>query len=137
MPTCRQAIRKPHSATCSLTPSWLLHKKRTKLDLVRLEDLIWVYSSVTTKKIYGLIPTRGRYALHLADRHGKTLAVKGSKNKVPEAATAILERVPWVIPGYSDEIAQAFRGSRPMLIEAVEKRRQEFLGQSQQPSAAT
>ncbi len=109
-----------------LTPSWLLHTRRSNLDLVRLEDLVWVYSSVTTKKIYGLIPYWWSYALHLADRNGKMTAIKGAKKVLPDVATAIMQRVPWVIPGYTDEIEQVFRKDRNMMIAAVKRRKLEF-----------
>ena len=118
-----------------LTPSWLLHTRRSNLDLVRLEDLIWVYSSVTTKKIYGLIPYWWSYALHLADRNGKMTAIKGGKKVLPDVATAIMQRVPWVIPGFTDEIEQVFRKDRNMMIAAVERRKQE-IAQPQPPAAA-
>jgi hypothetical protein len=110
-----------------LTPSWLAHTRRSSLDLVRLEDIVWLYSSVTTKKLYNLIPYSWSYALHLADARGKVTVIKGRKKVVPVLAAAVLERVPWVLAGYSDEIATAFKRDRRMVVAAVAERRLRLL----------
>ena len=118
----------------NLTPSWLLHARRSTLDVVRLQDLIWLYSSVTTKKFYGLIPYSWSYSLNMADRDGRQTAIKASKAKLPDLAAAVMQRVPWVISGYSADIEQVFRKDRGMLIAAVDKRRQDI---KQAPPGAT
>ncbi len=121
-----------------LTPSWLTNTHRSKLDVVKLDDLVWLYSAVLTKKIYGLIPYWKSHSLHLADRHGKIVEIKGGKKALPELAGSIMQRVPWVIGGYTDEIEQIWKRSRQTLIDAVDdRRRQVQVGavQGTQPAA--
>ncbi len=110
-----------------LTPSWLAHTRRANLDLIRLEDLVWVYSTVTTKKLYNLIPYSWSYALHLADRRGKRTAIKASKAKLPELGEAVLQRAPWAFAGFSDEFDAAYRKNRPAVVAAVDDRRQQII----------
>lgn len=117
-------------------PSWLVHKHRANVNLLPLDDLVWLYTSVTTKKIYGFIPYSWKHALHVADRNGKVYDIKASKKAVPEAAAVVLQRVPWVLAGHSDDIQKAFRTNRKLVIDTVDERRQQVLqqwAQQQQP----
>lgn len=88
------------------------------------DDLLWAYTYVEKRKKYGVITV------------GKHVCVKfcskdGTQRQHPvgneEQAQHILEQVrtilPWVIVGYSDELAKTYRNDRPGMIKAMEERK--------------
>jgi hypothetical protein len=106
-----------------MTPTWLINKQSSGLDIVNLNDVVWVYSSVLTRKIYGLIPYWWSYFVHIGDRNGTMTKLKGSKKQVPVIMEAVVGRVPWVLAGYSDELEKAYKRERAEVTAAVDQRR--------------
>lgn len=117
-----------------LTHSWLVHLQPFKLDLMHLDELAWVYASITRRYMYYFIPAGTTHYVRLGDRSGRLRQIQGKKNTVPDTVVAIAQRVPWVFAGHSDELEQAFRRNRDAVIAAVDQRRQQMLGTPAQPA---
>jgi len=111
-----------------LTRSWLLLLQPFKIELMHLDELVWVHASVTRRYMYYFIPVGSTHYVRLGDRSGRLRQIQGKKNTVPDTVVAIAQRVPWVFAGHSDELEQAYRRNRDAVIAAVEQRRQQVLG---------
>ena len=111
-----------------LTRSWLVHLQPFKLELVHLDELVWVHAAITRRYMYWIIPAGATHYVRLGDRSGRLREIQGKKNTVPDMVVAIAQRVPWVFAGHSDELEQAYRRNRDAVIAAVDQRRQQMLG---------
>lgn len=85
-------------------------------------DLVWAYTITTNRKIYGIIPMGSSHqiALHYA-REKLTEKIKAASAEV--AMPAIARVSPWTFVGWATEIDEAWRKSRPELVDAVAQRR--------------
>lgn len=110
-----------------LTRSWLVHLQPFKLDLVHLDELVWVHAAITRRYMYWIVPAGATHSVRLGDRSGRLTQIQGKKNTVPDTVVAIAQRVPWVFAGHSDELEQAYRRNRDAVIAAVDQRRQQML----------
>jgi hypothetical protein len=117
-----------------LTRSWLVHLQPFKLDLVHLDELVWVHAAITRRYMYYFIPVGATHYVRFGDRNGRLTQVQGKKNTVPDMVVAIAQRVPWVFAGHSDELEQAYRKNRAAVIAAVDQRRQQILAPPAQPA---
>jgi hypothetical protein len=117
-----------------LTRSWLVHLQPLKLDLFRLDDLVWVHAALTRRYIYHFIPAGSTHYVRFGDRNGRLTQVQGKKNTVPDTVVAIARRVPWVFVGHSDELEQAYSRNRAAVISAVDQRRQQVTAPPGQPA---
>jgi hypothetical protein len=115
-----------------LTRSWLVHLQPFKLEVIHLDELVWVHAAITRRYMYWIIPAGATHSVRLGDRNGHLREVQGKKNTVPDTVVAIAQRVPWVFAGHSDELEQAYRRNRDAIIAAVDQRRQQVLGGSHQ-----
>jgi hypothetical protein len=117
-----------------LTRSWLVHLQPFKLDLVHLDELVWVHAGITRRYMYWIIPAGATHYVRLGDRNGRMREIQGKKNIVPDMVVAIAQRVPWVFAGHSAELEQAYGRHRDQVIAAVDQRRQQMLGTPAQPA---
>jgi hypothetical protein len=123
-----------HSAgSVQITSSWLLNKRFFHLDVMHLNEIVWIYQKVTQHS-YNFIPTGKSYEVVVSDNSGRTLEVNfGRGKKASEKAVALLQvigsRIPWVVAGYSDELKQEYTKNRPQFVTAVDERRNAFVGQ--------
>jgi len=118
-----------------LTATWLVHVQPFKLEFIHLDELVWVHAAVTKRYMYYFIPAGSTNYLRLGDRSGRLRTIRGNKKAIPEVIVAIAQRVPWVFPGHSDELEQAYRRNRDAVIAAVDQRRQQVLGSPPQAAA--
>jgi hypothetical protein len=120
----------PKAGGVSLTPNWLVHAGSATLSATRIEDVVWAYKQVTQHRTNG-IPTGKTYAAQIWDRHGVCITVTGKEPVVNQALEAVAQRVPWVLAGYSPELEKTWKQNRAAVIDAVEQRRRQVLGQVQ------
>jgi hypothetical protein len=113
-----------------LTPNWLVHAASASLSATRIDDVVWAYKQVTQHRTNG-IPTGKTYAAQIWDRHGVCIIVTGKEPVVNQALEAVAQRSPWVLAGYSPELEKTWKQNRVAVIEAVEQRRRQVLGQAQ------
>jgi hypothetical protein len=117
-----------------LTTSWLVHVQPFKLEVVHLDELVWVHAAITRRYMYYFIPVGSTNYLRLGDRSGRLRTIQGREKAIPHAIVAIAQRIPWVFAGHSDELEQAYRRNRAAVVAAVDQRRQQMLGGSAQPA---
>jgi hypothetical protein len=117
-----------------LTRSWLVHLRPFTLDLIRLDDLVWVHAAITRRYMYYFIPTGSTHYVRFGDRNGRLTEMQGKKNTVPDTVVAIAQRVPWAFVGHSDELEQTYSRNRAAVIAAVDQRRQQTMAPPAQPA---
>ncbi len=115
-----------------LTRSWLVYLQPFRLEVLHLNELVWVHAAITRRYAYWFIPVGSTNHLKLGDRTGRLITIQGRKTAIPEVVVAIAQRVPWVFAGHSDDLEQAFTRNRDAMIAAVDQRRQQLLGSSPQ-----
>jgi hypothetical protein len=119
-----------------LTRSWLLKPSHFGLKILHLDDLLWVYKKVTKHSTNG-VPTGTTYAAVLNQRNGRSLEIGGTEKAADEMLQRIYGNVPWILCGFDPQLAGLYQKKRDVVLDVVERRRQEFLkGQSTQTQAA-
>jgi hypothetical protein len=109
-----------------LTPGWLVHTPAAALGATRLEDTVWIYKQVTQRRVNG-IPAGKTYSALIFDRHGKLITIPGKNEEaVNQMLQAVLNRAPWSLAGYNQEIEKAWKSNRASVIAAVDQRRQQI-----------
>ena len=96
--------------------------------LIDYQDLIWVYkqTNTTQHKIYGIIPA-GKTVTHsvvfsLRDKRQLMTNVK-KEEQADEVIRYLATQAPYVIYGYSEELATAFKQNFESMVTAVDQRR--------------
>ncbi|HET9221616.1 MAG TPA: DUF6709 family protein [Roseiflexaceae bacterium] len=120
----------PKAGGVDLTPNWLVHAAPASLSATRIDDVVWAYKQVTQHRTNG-VPTGKTYAAQIWDRHGVCITVTGKEPVVNQALEAVAQRSPWVLAGYSPELEKTWKQNRATVVEAVEQRRRQVLGQAQ------
>jgi hypothetical protein len=118
-----------------LTPSWLVHVKPFQLELIHLDELVWVHASITKRYMYWFIPAGSTSHLKLGDRNGRMRTIQGRERAITDVIIAIGQRVPWVFAGHSAELEEAYRRNRAAVVAAVDQRRQQVLSSPPQAAA--
>ena len=105
-----------------LTSSHLLQSGGMKFNLRPLSDLLWAHPQVTTKKLYGIIPTSKSHAtvLSFADA---AIKVGTTKDQIPAIMEHLANVAPWALLGYSADIEKAYQKERQALAARVATRR--------------
>ncbi len=102
---------------------YLIQSAPFAFDLLRLSDLLWAYKKVTKHSV-NFIPTGKTYACILAC-YGGTAEVTGKEKDVDTLLSFVLERAPWAMFGYTDDLNKAFRQKNAEFCAAVEQRKRE------------
>lgn len=107
-----------------LTPHWLVYAVSTDLRATRFEEIAWIYMHVTTQRTYGITVSR-QYMIVVIDRNNDQISIlTGMKeDQTLEVLRAILERAPWALAGYSDELKKAWKKDRQGFLAEVERRK--------------
>jgi hypothetical protein len=108
----------------TITAGYIVNRSMLDFSLVRLDDAIWVFKQIIQNKLYYVIPTGKTFSLSI-NTPRKTLVLKGKEANVDAALQHIGTRKPWIILGFSSELAAAYKKKRSEMIAWVAKRRQE------------
>ena len=114
----------------TVTPSFVL-LSGTSAEILFYDELVWVYGQThtTVHKLYGIIPT-GKTVTHnvlFVDRDNKTHT--GSCKNEEESGqiiTQINTFAPYLVTGYSEEIAQLAQGDFAGMVRYVDEKRTGF-----------
>ncbi len=98
-------------------PSWLVRTTALGVDVLRLDEIVWVYKKVTQTR-YGK-----SFSLVIANRNKKTLELSGKEPEVEEIGTDLARRAPWILVGYNKELETAWKSNPTGVIQAVDQRR--------------
>jgi hypothetical protein len=115
----------PSAGKLHLTSSWLVQATPTRLDATRLDDVVWAYKHIARHR--GGVT----YAAHIWDRHGVCISVGGKEPFVNQALEASARRAPWMLTGYSTELEKTWKTKRASVVEVVDQRRRQMVGQAQ------
>jgi Putative transmembrane protein precursor len=108
-----------------ITTSWLIQKNLYNVDLFNLEEIAWIYTKVTQHSTNG-IPTGKTHTVVVIDRSGATLEISTRQEEVKKILTEIMERIPWVIVGYSDDLQNLWQKDRASFLEMIQQRREQI-----------
>jgi len=113
----------------TLMPTWLLRATTYGLQIIHVYDLVWIYKKLTKHSV-NFIPTGTTMAGVICTRYGQALEV--SSGVLTESLLQqLFERAPWVIAGYSAELAGIWKRDAAGLVAAVDQRREQILASSQ------
>jgi hypothetical protein len=101
---------------------WLVHLATGDVTMRRLEDLVWVYTTITTHR-YGGIPIKRVYRVNAADRRGQLAWLPVPKTMVDPAMELLARHAPWIILGHSAELEKAWSQNAGAVIAEVDARR--------------
>jgi hypothetical protein len=102
----------------TFTKSWLLQRWLFGLRLLPYERLVWCHKKVTRHNFIAKT-----YEAIVHGRDGKGVAVRGKQAVVDRLLKEVLARAPWVIGGYTPELARAWARERDAMIAKVDERR--------------
>ena len=102
----------------TITPHWVLHAKLFGLDVVRLDDVIWMYQKVTEQRT-NFIKTGETYTALFWTRQGKAIEIAGKQPEVTSMLVQVAHHAPWVIRGFTKDRDKAWRTNRQQVIQTV------------------
>ena len=104
-----------------LVGDWLLcESPRTGYTVFRANDLVWVHK---------MVETAGGRPLHrvkLYDRLGMGFEGRGSEEEIEATVAAVTQRLPWLVVGWDERVAQQWRDDPASLVPRVEEQRREW-----------
>lgn len=107
-----------------LTPHWIAMPTTFGTHLARLEDVVWVHRQVTQHRVWYVVPAGKSHAVAFYTRGGHSFVVPCKEKQADELANLVATRAPWVVAGYSDELANLWRKDRTSFVGEVDRRRQ-------------
>ena len=106
-----------------LTPNWIAVPASFTTHVARLEDVVWVHLQVTRHVVGLVIPAGKTFAAAIYCRDGRSFVAQGNERQANALLHAVATRAPWVINGWSDALANAWRKDRAGLVAEVDRRR--------------
>ena len=104
-----------------VTPSWLLNPRAFGLEILKLDDVVWLYQQVIVRRKYG-IPIRKEHSLLILTCQEKKLELLASPQNLQRLAERISQDRPRIPVGY-DEQRQALWDRDPAEFVAQVKNR--------------
>jgi|BioPla2DNA2_1021312.scaffolds.fasta_scaffold49864_2 hypothetical protein len=108
----------------TITKSWLIVEEFNNLKIFKLTDIIWAYKVINTQS--GDVPIS--YQLNIKFYNKKSLEISFTKKEVllDKAISSILDKVPWIISGYSTEMFDMWLNNFEDFISMVDNNKGEF-----------
>jgi hypothetical protein len=114
-----------------LTRSWILQGSTYGLRVVHINDVIWIHKKVTKVLANGIIPIDTMRSAMICTRDGNALEVGESDRTTDRLLVEVERRAPWVVAGFSHEMAALYEKDRTRLAAAVDERRHEMMAKIQ------
>lgn len=102
------------------TRNWIIQKQGNDMNFARIADVMWAYKHVTQNR-YGKT-----YAAYIWDRSGNMLNVGSNEKNVDAMIMAVLQRAPWAIAGYNQDVEKSWKNDRAGFIRTVDDRRKQM-----------
>ena len=117
----------------TLTPSFLLISNPWGAKALPLKDVVWAYKRVVKRSV-NFVPVGKTYSAVLHDRLGKRIELRrfGGEQRTDHALISLRQQAPWVLVGYSQNLANAWRSERQQMVAAVDDRRRQVESTAQQ-----
>jgi hypothetical protein len=98
---------------------WLLcESPRTGYTVFRAGDLVWVHRLIET------VGNRPLHRVKLYDRLGMRFEGRGNEQEIEAAVATVTERLPWLVVGWDERVAQQWRDDPASLVPRVEEQKQ-------------
>ncbi|SFN33345.1 hypothetical protein SAMN05660284_01229 [Formivibrio citricus] len=108
------------------TANFVVREGMLNFDVQRLDETLWTYKHVLQKKIYYIIPAGKTFSVCL-NWMGASWQISGKEANIDSVLQYLAERYPWMLCGYSDELASAYKKNRGEVAGVVFNRRKEAL----------
>jgi len=109
-------------AGVTLTASWLIMPGAYGADLIKLDDLVWLYRNITVRKSYG-VTTGKDHSLFFFTSHGKKFEIGAAPEKLDLLAARIAARHPTVLLGFNGELEALWNAHKYTFADLVSNRR--------------
>ncbi len=106
----------------AITDNYVVQRTMFRFNLFRMENLVWAYKSATKRSV-NFIPVGTAYSAILNFSDGSAV-VEGKQKQVDDVLEFVSIRTPWVINGYSDQLAALYKKSRNEFVAEVLKQKQ-------------
>lgn len=114
----------PKLGSAWVTQTWLIDSHPFKLNVMRINDIVWVYKHVTTHRTYGIAVSK-TFSAMVCDRNGKRITIQAKEAKVDELLYTLHARAPFALTGYDYDIEKLWRKNRQELVNEVDRRKQQ------------
>lgn len=111
--------------TTLVTPSWLLAPSWYGLQVIPVQEVLWVYRKVTNHSV-NFVPTGKTHAAVICHHHG-VREVEGGEGPVQRLVEGIFERAPWILVGFDQELQGLWNHNAHAVYQVVEDRRKQYL----------
>jgi hypothetical protein len=118
-----QSAVKCKSKGWTLTENYAVRRTLLSFDVFWMENLLWVHKKATKRSV-SFIPIGTRYEASLNFSDGSAEIV-GKQKRVDDLLEFATARAPWVLNGYSDELAAMYTKSRDEFAAVVLKQKKE------------
>ncbi|MGH9759239.1 MAG: DUF6709 family protein [Blastocatellia bacterium] len=110
----------------TLTPSFFLISNPWGAKALPLKDVVWAYKRVVKRSV-NFVPIGKTYSAVLHDRLGKRIELRrfGGEQRTDHALISLRQTAPWVLVGFSQNLAHAWRSERQQMVAAVDDRRRQ------------
>jgi hypothetical protein len=118
-----QAVSPIDSIT--LTPSWLIRRKSFGLEIMKVDEIVWVYEKVSSASRDNRTK---KFIILIWDAFGNAIEVDCGYKDEPALAflKALREGLPWANFGYTSELIDIYASKRGEMAAAVQARRAEY-----------
>ncbi len=119
-----QSAVKCRSKGWTLSENYAVQRTLFSFNVFWMENLLWVHK-MATKRSVNMIPIGTRYTASLNFSDGSAEIV-GKQKRVDELLEFATARAPWVVNGYSEELAAMYKKSRDGFAAEVLKQKKEM-----------
>ncbi len=114
----------PKLGSAWVTQTWLIDSHLFKLNVMRINDIVWIYKHVTTHRTYGIAVSK-TFSAMVCDRNGKRISIQAKEAKVDELLHSLQARAPFALTGYDYDIEKLWRKNRQELVNEVDRRKRQ------------
>ena len=118
---CQNAV-KLRKKSWLLTDNYLVQNSMLRLDVFRLEDLVWAYPKLVRRRFAGVIGIGMHHVAVMEFRDGHA-EVNGKKKVVQQLLEMAGTRAPWAMIGYDAELEKLWKTSRSDVVAEVTGRK--------------
>ena len=85
-----------------ITEKYLIRRSFFNIDILRISDIIWIYKRVTKQTV--LFIPYGKSSVAVIKCYDGAAEIANFEKIIDDILAFIIQRAPWVIAGYSDEL---------------------------------
>lgn len=115
----------------TFTSNFAIRDEFLAFDVKRLDDLLWVYKQVVQNKIYYIIPAGKTFAVCL-NWMDQSININGKEAGIDAFLEHLTGQKPWIVFGYSEELAAVYGKKRADLAALVAERHKDVAQASEE-----